>query len=155
MRLIVALLPFLMELAAGQAFATQAHGAPEGIYAHQFSHLFFMASMVIFIYWLRQRNLIRQTGWRLIQYAALFFILWNVNVLIVHFLDEQAALVTMEKIDAWRVRIVSPLGRWAEEGYYFGKMDHLLCVPALFFLFLGLKKLHAETSENSGEEKTL
>ena len=149
MKATTALSPFFLLFAAGPAFATQAHGAPEGIYVHQFSHIFFMASMVILIYWLRQRDLVRLTGWRYIQYAALFFMLWNANVLIVHFMDEQAMLVVVEKIDVWQIRIVSPLGRWAEAWYYIGKLDHILCVPALFFLYLGLRKLLAETSEYS------
>lgn len=131
------------------ALATQAHGAPEGIYAHQFAHVFFLLSMVILIYWLRQRRLTEKKGWLFIQYAAVFFILWNFNVLIVHFLDEQSTLVVVEKIDPWRIRISSPLGRVAEEFYYLAKMDHLFCVPAMVFLFLGLKTLLEETAEES------
>jgi hypothetical protein len=130
--------------------ATQAHGAPEGIYAHQFAHLFFLLSMVIFVYWLRQRKLVEKRGWLYIQYAALFFILWNFDVIVVHFLDEQAVLVAVEKVDSVHIRISSPLGRPAEIFYYLGKMDHFLCVPAMLFLFLGLRRLSAETMDESG-----
>ena len=58
-------------LVPAAALAVQEHGAPEGLYAHQFAHLFFLASMGLLIYWLRQRQLVRQAGWRYIQYAAL------------------------------------------------------------------------------------
>jgi hypothetical protein len=130
--------------------ATQAHATPEGIYAHQLAHLFFMLSMVMLIYWLRQRKLTRHSGWRYIQYAAFFFILWNVNVMLVHFLDEQAMLITVERISTWQIRLSSSLGKWAEITYYLVRLDHLICVPALLFLFLGLKKLVADTEKSPG-----
>ena len=129
------------------ALATQAHGEPEGIYAHQFAHLFFMVSMVILIYWLRQKKLTRISGWRYIQFAAFFFILWNLNVIWVHFLDEQTTLVSVEKTAFWQIKIHSTLGSWAAVSYYIGKMDHLFCVPALFCLFVGLKKLENGTKD--------
>jgi hypothetical protein len=131
------------------ALATQAHGTPEGIYTHQFAHFFFMLSMVILIYWLRQRKLARNTGWRFIQYAAFFFILWNVNVMLVHFLDEQAMLITVERISTWQIRVASSLGKWAELTYYVARLDHLICVPALLFLLLGLKRLVADTEKST------
>jgi hypothetical protein len=134
------------------ALATQAHGDPEGIYVHQLAHLFFMLSMVILIYWLRQRKLVGQTGWKFLQYAAVFFILWNASVMLVHFLDEQARLVTVENITTWQIRVSSSMGRWAEITYCIAKLDHLICVPALLFLFLGLRKLVTETKK-SPEEK--
>ncbi len=128
----------------GMAMATQAHGDPEGIYVHQLSHLFFMFSLVIFIYWLRTRKLMEKSGWRMIQYAAFFFIIWNLNVIGVHFLDEQSMWVMVENIGTWHMRVSSSLGGWMETIYYVAKMDHLICVPALLFLFLGLKKLADE-----------
>lgn len=54
------------------AVATQPHGDPEGIVVHQFSHLFFVFSMGLLIYWLRRRDLSKQPGWREINYAAVF-----------------------------------------------------------------------------------
>ncbi|MFO8082937.1 MAG: hypothetical protein R6U27_01305 [Desulfobacterales bacterium] len=125
--------------------ATQAHGDPEGIYAHQLAHLFFMLSMVIFIYWLRQRNLIAKSGWRYIQYAAFCFILWNISVILVHLSDEQTMWVRVQQVDTRHIQVLSSLGSWMEAIYYLAKMDHLICVPALLFLFFGLKKLADET----------
>jgi hypothetical protein len=135
-----------------ETLATQTHGHPEGIHAHQLAHLFFMLSMAIFIYWLRQRKLVRNIGWRYIQYAAFFFILWNVSVVFVHFLDEQAVLITVERISTWRIMVSSSLGRWAEIAYYVARLDHLICVPALLFLFLGLRKLVEETEKSTEDE---
>ncbi len=138
----------LFLLAADIALATQTHGTPEGIYVHQVAHAFFAGAMVIFIYWLRQRKLILQKGWRYIQYSAIFLIFWNINVLIVHLLDEQLMLIVVENVDAWTLRITSPVGKWLEIYYYCSKMDHLLCVPALLFLFQGLRRLMADSNKS-------
>jgi len=67
----------LILLSAEPALGTQAHSAPEGLYAHQLAHIFFTVSMGVLIYWLRERQLVQSLGWRYIQYAPLFFILWN------------------------------------------------------------------------------
>ncbi|MGD8703124.1 MAG: hypothetical protein PVH26_11870, partial [Desulfosarcina sp.] len=69
--------------------ATQGHAGIEGVWVHQFAHLFFLFSMLLLIYWLRQAGLVKLLAWRYIQYAALFFILWNMDTMLVHFLDEQ------------------------------------------------------------------
>jgi hypothetical protein len=132
----------LLLFEADDAFATQAHSDPEGIHTHQFSHLFFMVSMGILIYWLRARNLIIELGWKYIQYSAFFFILWTLDAFTVHLLDEQLQVVTITKIDAWKIRIDNVYdSNWMTLLYYIIKLDHLLCVPALFFLYKGLKLL--------------
>jgi hypothetical protein len=123
-------------------FAVQEHGAPEGIYSHQGAHLFFTASMVLLVYWLRQRRLVREAGWRYIQYAALFFILWNIDAFTAHFLDEQAGILDTAMPAPGKIKIdvdenLAALA-WF---YYIAKLDHLLCVPAMVFLYAGLRRL--------------
>ncbi|UCF93270.1 MAG: hypothetical protein JSW39_03670 [Desulfobacterales bacterium] len=128
------------------AFATQAHGAPEGLYCHQFAHIFFMISMGVLIYWLRQRQLVRITGWRHIQYAALFFILWNLDAFTAHLLDEQLAVIATDRISLRDIRITAANSSEALIWLYYAvKLDHLLCVPALLFLYCGLKRLIKES----------
>ena len=124
------------------ALATQAHSAPEGLYAHQLAHIFFIISMGVLAYWLRERKLVQAVGWRYIQYSALFFILWNVDAFFVHLVEEQIALVDIQRVGLWEINITSPVNSpilvWL---YYAAKLDHLLCVPALLFLFFGLRRL--------------
>lgn len=125
--------------------ATQIHGMPEGIYVHQVAHLFFMISMGFFIHWLRRRQLVKETGWRYIQYMAFFFILWNIDVFFLHLLDEQLGVIQVSLIDLTHIRIQSENGmRALEIFYYLAKLDYLFCVPALFFLNLGLSHLVSE-----------
>ncbi|CAB1078118.1 hypothetical protein D1AOALGA4SA_5883 [Olavius algarvensis Delta 1 endosymbiont] len=129
-------------LIPGSALATQGHGGIEGVYVHQFAHVFFIVSMGILIYWLRDRKLVRQTGWRFIQYAAFFFILWNIDTIIVHALDDQFRIIQTQSVGTWQIRIDDAYSHNAVKLlYYFAKLDHLLCVPALVLLYLGLKRL--------------
>lgn len=130
--------------------AIQIHGMPEGIYVHQIAHLFFMISMGFFIHWLRHRELVKETGWRYIQYMAFFFILWNLDVLILHLLDEQLGIIQVSLIDLTHIRIASANGMPVLEiFYYLAQLDYLFCVPALFFLNLGLSHLVAENSTHT------
>ena len=132
----------LMFLLPNPAPATQAHSDPEGLYVHQFAHAFFIISLWIFIYWLRFRDLVKETGWRYIQYAALFLILWNMDAAIAHLLDEQLNMIEVERIGTWHIKISSADNTvFTVVLYYLVKLDHLLCVPALFFFSAGIRQL--------------
>jgi len=129
-------------LLPGAALAVQEHGAPEGLYTHQGAHLFLAASLGLLIYWLRQKQLVREAGWRWIQYAALFFILWNIDAFTAHLLDEQLDVVDMRPAGGGMVRVdAGELPQALAALYYAVKLDHLLCVPAMLFLYLGLRRL--------------
>jgi hypothetical protein len=141
-------------LLPGAALAVQEHGAPEGIYLHQGAHLFFVASMGLLIYWLRQRRLVREPGWRYIQYAALFFIFWNLDAFAAHFLDEQSDILDTLPAGFGQIRIeIGDYPAALAWFYYLAKLDHLLCVPAMLFLYAGLRRLlkdAGETREGAG-----
>ena len=129
----------LIVLNGATALATQGHAGIEGVWVHQFAHLFFLFSMGLLIYWLRQAELVKLPGWRFIQYAAVFFILWNTDAFLVHYLDEQRLAVTVNHIASWTIRIEATNGHKGLAAlYYLAKLDHLLCVPAMVCLMLGL-----------------
>ncbi len=126
----------------GPAFATQAHGAPEGLFVHQLSHFFFIFAMGILIYWLRSRKLVRHKSWRYIQYSSVFFILWSLDAFLVHFIDEQAQLIVLTRVSQWTVRMDVVSGPdWISWFYYLIKLDHLFCLPGMIFLYAGLRHL--------------
>ena len=136
------------------SLATQAHGEPEGILAHQLAHLFFIVSMGVLIYWLRERRLVVDKAWRWIQYSALFFILWNVDTFIAHLLDEQLRLVKVTRIGLWDIHIdTKGAPPWLGWLYYILKLDHLLCVPALAFLLGGLRRVVRTGDLGSGRRR--
>jgi len=135
----------LMMFVPYPALATQGHGGIEGVYAHQIAHLFFIISMGGLIYWLRQRGLVRERGWQLIRLSAFFFILWNLDAFLVHFLDDQMEIIRVQRIGLWKIRLTDLYNsNTLKIFYYFAKLDHLLCVPAIVFLYLGLKRLVKE-----------
>ncbi len=125
-----------------EAHAIQLHASSEGIITHQIGHLFFLFSMVILIFTVSGKKLDMKKGWRFIQYSAFFFVLWNLDAILAHFFDNQIHAVQLENISLSQVRMVthkdSALLAWV---YYFLKMDHLLCVPGMFFLYRGLSHL--------------
>ncbi|MGD9275076.1 MAG: hypothetical protein PVI65_11945 [Desulfobacterales bacterium] len=131
--------------------ATQGHTQPEGLYAHQMAHVFFMFSMGLLMYWLRKRGLVKAPGWRFIQFASLFFILWNADAFLVHFIEEQTEVLNIVRLTPWHLHIQAAEGfGWLVYVYYVAKLDHLLCVPALFFLYIGLKRLLNTGSRPAG-----
>ncbi|MFO7713224.1 hypothetical protein [Desulfosarcina sp.] len=140
-------------LADSPALATQGHAGVEGVWVHQFAHIFFLLSMVLLIYWLRQAGLVKAPGWRYIQYAAFFFILWNADAFLVHFLDEQILAVDVSNTGPWHIRITAAGDRnWVAVVYYVAKLDHLLCVPAMVFLMLGLRFMLIEARKDQPQK---
>ena len=134
--------------------ATQGHGGIEGVYAHQLAHVFFIISMGGLMYWLKQRGLVRENGWQLIRLSAFFFLLWNLDAVFVHALDDQFKIIHVQRIGIWSVRITDVDHRRLIEGlYYLAKLDHLLCVPAIIFLYLGLKRLLTDQSANVTQQE--
>lgn len=123
-------------------YATQLHASSEGIITHQVGHLFFLFSMVALIFTVTGKGLDKQKGWRMIQYSAFFFILWNLDTIAAHFFDNQIHAVKIETISFSQIKVISHNNSlvlaWV---YYFLKLDHFLCVPAMLFLYLGLSNL--------------
>ena len=110
--------------------------------------------MGVLIYWLRQRGLVQESGWRYIQYAAFFLILWNLDTFLVHALDDQFRIISTERIGTWQIKIT-------DKGndltlmliYYLAKLDHLLCVPAIVCLYIGLRRLLPTDPKLSAKEQ--
>jgi hypothetical protein len=126
------------------AWALQTHPAPEGLYAHMLAHLFFIATLGIFTYWLHTTGLVRERGWRLIQLSCFMFILWNLDTFTVHWLEHTMTKDTLITTGLdWSQRLAIT-GGWRSWLYYLGKFDHLLCVPAMLFLVFGLRDLYRQ-----------
>ena len=144
----------MMIFAPNPALATQGHGGIEGVYAHQIAHLFFIISMGGLIYWLRERGLVREKGWQMIQLSAFFFILWNLDAFLVHLLDDQMEIIGVQRIGLWKIHLTDLYSsKFLKIVYYFAKLDHLLCVPAIVFLYLGLKRLVKAQRLNVAEQE--
>ncbi|MBW1980778.1 MAG: hypothetical protein JRJ12_06115 [Deltaproteobacteria bacterium] len=135
-------------------WALQVHPAPEGLFAHQIAHLFFILSMGILVYWLQSNNLVRERGWRFVQLSCILFIVWNCCAFTGHWLSSKMVpeMFIGATSDVDRRLIVSRSPTLAL-AYYFLNMDHLLCVPAISFLFLGLRAFYRQARlEEAGED---
>jgi hypothetical protein len=145
------LLILLLQIFPQSALAFQSHPEPEGLYVHQISHVFFSLAMGIMVYWLQKNNFVASRGWRLIQVACILLIVWNVDTITGHYVEEILPDSTFFGPQGWHQRISVSLGNWAL-AYYVLKMDHLLSVPALVCLFLGIRILlrQAMSEERAG-----
>jgi hypothetical protein len=109
--------------------------------------------MGIFIYDLHRRGLTSSRAWRLLRYSALFFILWNLDAMLVHHLEGMEGLFVQVDGDFWRAGIRAlPGNEPAAVLFWIFKMDHLLCVPAIMLLFAALRLFLAEARHRESGE---
>lgn len=159
------------------ALALQVHAGSEGLYVHQMAHVFFLAAMVFLFYILFRHPLGHGRAWAYLRLSLLFFSVWNVNAIITHSLEltiPQESLVVQKDsipqdfdVNADLVQhsqapvaqkavlpyyLCAPptFERWV---YYVGKFDHILCVPAMFFLAMALRTFCHEAERRVEERK--
>jgi hypothetical protein len=136
-----------------KAWALQSHGPPEGLYAHQMAHLLFAISMVVLAYWLETNGFTRERGWRLIQLSFLLFFLWNLVAFSGHFVEIRIPPGLIEgQQGGWDQRLQVGYDSFTV-AYYFLKMDHLVAVPAILCLFLGIRNLYKQTLMKVARDK--
>ena len=134
-------------------WALQAHGAPEGLYIHQMAHIHFLLAMG-YLYWHIRRSGFAGRGWRYLQTFCLLMIFWNILTFMGHAADgllEPGAITTTGVY--LRERIVGPV-TLEKVIYYMAKFDHLLVVPALFFLYIGMRSLYRTVEKHAGEAES-
>jgi hypothetical protein len=131
------------------AEAFQSHPAPEGLYVHQLAHMFFVVAMAILAYWLQVNRFAEQRGWRLIQAACLLFILWNLDTILGHWVEEKIPSEALLGEPDWTQRISLAVSPWVP-AYYLLKLDHLVCVPAVGCLMLGVRSLYRNALKEEG-----
>ncbi len=124
---------------AGSAWAVQRHPGNEGFDAHIIAHIFLIASM-IYLFAVLGKPSLGLSGWRLIRLAALFFLLWNVDVLITHLTGKLMTPKGHYFRGSWM--LVEDL---KTELYYVTRLiEYFFLVPAFLFMALGLRRLETE-----------
>ena len=64
------------------------------------------------------------------------------DAFLVHLLNDQLGLIQAKRIGLWHIQLNAYNGcKGLATLFYFAKLDHLFCVPALLFLYLGLRRL--------------
>ena len=133
-------LAVLLVLGAKPALAFQLHGPPEGLYVHQAAHVCFFLAMLYLTYKLTRSPLLYSRGVRYMAWAGLFFALWNLDAFIGHLLElrlNPQAFIGQPQDFSQRL-VVSDLTALI---YYLVRLDNFWLLPALFFFYLGLKKV--------------
>ncbi|MEJ2586710.1 MAG: hypothetical protein P8165_03845 [Deltaproteobacteria bacterium] len=133
---------------ATPALAIQTHGAPEGLYAHQIAHLGFLVAMVYI--WLRTRHR-KGAGWPLIRLSFVFFAIWNINTFINHGISTALDPAQFQGQIGGLPRYFRAHS-FRDFYFFFGKMDHLLSIPAGLCLGLGLRKMHRANQRIPSED---
>jgi len=138
---VLLVVPLVLLALPGDALALQVHGQPEGLYVHQMAHLHYIFALGYF-YWDIQRTSFTGRGWRYLQIFCLLMTCWNLLAFIGHiagaYLDPQSLVQT----DCYLgTLLVHPLNL-LKYIYFVTKLDHLIYVPAMFFLFIGLRSFY-------------
>lgn len=133
-----------------RAWALQTHGAPEGLYVHQMAHILFMAAL-IYLFWDIRRSSFHGRGWDYLQYFCLMMFLWNFIAFTGHFTHLSMEPTDFHTGDKYiQTYLAGPLTP-VKLTYYLAKLDHLISVPALFFLYLALRSFYRTTIQNLEE----
>ena len=154
-RLLLILLPLLLAILAGcpdTAWALQSHGPPEGLYVHQMAHIHFVLALG-YLLWDIRRSSFTSRGWRYLQVFCVLMIAWNVLAFTGHAMGvvlEPHHISTVEGY--FRSRLVGPL-TMGKIIFYITKLDHIVAVPALFFLFIAMRSFYRTVVKHAGEEK--
>lgn len=120
-------------------WAVQGHGVAEGPVVHLMAHLLLFVALLLLLYVLHTRPPDTGLSWRSLKLSLLFFLLWDVDHLFIHWFagemypdikDSGASLVGDYFVGSRTVLNVV---------YYWGRFDHLLCVPALWFFTSALR----------------
>ncbi len=115
------------------ALAFQEHGAREGLYVHLLAHICFGAAMLWLFLMIKNSDIWQQRHWRFIAWGAALLTFWNVDTFaghIISLLHPERCLPIMHTS--------TELIFWV---WYVCKLDHLVCVTAMIFFYLGLKQL--------------
>ncbi len=129
----------LVLMSATNAYAIQQHPGVEGYFVHQLAHIIFGASMAYVMVALRRSTRARLIGWRLVRYAALFFMLWNVDTFLGH-----AAGRKIESAGGYiKGQMIFLKDPTAYVYYVTGMFENFFLVAAFVLLAIGLNRLYA------------
>jgi hypothetical protein len=147
----VFLLLLMAMMMPGEAQALQVHGEPEGLYVHQMAHLFYILALGYF-FWDIRRTAFSGRGWRYLQLFCVLMVFWNLLAFSGHAADVFIYPEELSQTDCYlQTRLIGPF-TIHKYLYYFARLDHLICVPGLFFLFLGIRSFYKSVAKASKQE---
>ena len=134
------------------AFAIQTHAAPEGLYVHQVGHIVYTIAMAGLAYGIWKSELNTKPGWRLLSWGAVLLAVWNIWAFCGHIVEVSIPADHFAGEIAHRNKVVL-MKTWLDYCYFILKMDHFVCVPALIFFYLGLKRMQSHSARHPSEKQ--
>jgi len=138
--LILAVLP------CREAFALQIHGGGEGLVVHQLAHIQYFGALG-YLLWDIRRSSFAGVGWRHLQRFCLLLMIWNVVAFIGHFSQMFTPEGAIDTSDGYLFALLQAPMTFGRMIFYVTALDHLICAPALFFLFLAMRSFYHSTDE--------
>ncbi|OQX08338.1 MAG: hypothetical protein BWK76_23720 [Desulfobulbaceae bacterium A2] len=133
------------------AWALQSHGPPEGFYVHQMAHVLYAVSLLYLARDVRRSALSGQ-GWRHLRTFCFLMTSWNIVALVGHFAERSLDASALATINGYlSLHLVAPID-WLDMLFYLAKLDHLISVPAIFFLLLVLRAFHQQLDARNDSE---
>jgi hypothetical protein len=133
-----------------RSMALQAHGEPEGMYVHQMAHILYMAALG-YLYWDTQRSAFSNRGWTYLRIFCVLTIFWNLLALIGHEATQYIHPKDITVVDGYLFSKVNKPLTLIKAAYYTAKLDHLLTVPAMFFLYIALRSFYQASLKEDDE----
>lgn len=141
----------LVLLLCKDAWALQTHGSTEGIVVHQLAHIQYLGALA-YLFWDIRRSSFTGVGWVYLQRFCLLMMFWNAIAFIGHFSQmslTEGAISTEDGYLSALLLLPVTFGKWV---YYVTALDHLVCAPALFFLFLAMRSFYRSVDRDKREE---
>ncbi len=129
-----------------KSMALQTHSAPEGIYLHQMAHVLYMAALG-YLYWDTKRSEFSGRGWAYLRVFCVLTIGWNGLAFIGHEATSYLHPEDFTNVDGYLFSKLNLPFTFPKLLYYIAKLDHLLMVPAMFFLFMSLRSFYQQSQE--------
>lgn len=135
------------------AWALQTHAQPEGICVHQMAHILFICALA-YLYWDIRRTSFSGRGWKFMQLFCILMLCWNIIAFTGHALEYDFDVSEFyHEAGYWHARLLGPI-TGVKLVYYLAKLDHFVCVPALFFLYLSLRMFYRDSIAEESRETT-
>jgi hypothetical protein len=148
---IIVLAPMLLvALFSGEAMALQTHDGVEGVVVHQLAHIQYLGALG-YLLWDIRRSSFAGIGWLYLQRFCWLMMCWNGLAFIGHFAQVALPNEAIARQDCYLSSVLLLPVTFGKMVYYFTALDHLLCTPALFFLYLAMRRFYLSLQDDAGE----
>lgn len=139
MKFILSLILFI--LVPLNAWGYVPHEYP-AIYPHQIGCIFYLIALISFLWVIVRNRLHKEKGWRYLFLAVIFFIIWDINIIIGRFVEAWwiEPSQTIGGKEGWQYFTRTIKIENLEYLYYIGRYDFILLNIAMLLFYMGLRE---------------